>query len=362
MASRALHRLTTLAILGTAAPLACFTPAPDTSSSASASDDDEDNDPAEESSGGEDDGSSGAAAEDSSTTGPLPSSTSSTSATTTSTTSGANTSTSGPDDSTTSTSGDTTTSDDTVTDPSADTTVGSLGCSGTELLCDDFEGYAAGSVPSGGPWHPLDASCEFQLSQFSMEVSTEQANGGNQALKINNKHFAQCRLSGQFDVHDEFWLRAYLYWDPTLDTTDRETLAIDMTPGLRTSDDPAVRFGYRSKAPCTEYAGPQVTIIGIGGGEATGCGSRELPRGQWYCFEAHVTQTGPIEVRTYIDGEAITYQSTGRPLEESVKTSTDVTERIDHVRLGLFSTGEAQGYVFVDDLAIATSRLGCAGG
>jgi hypothetical protein len=201
----------------------------------------------------------------------------------------------------------------------------------------------------------------FQASQFSMGVSTERAFGGSKALKVTNKHFAECRLSGQFTPADEFWVRAYMYWEPEVDLTDRETLVMDMTPGHRTTDDPAVRFGYRSKAPCTEYAGPQVTIIGLAGGESTGCASRPLPQGEWYCFEAHIQQSDLLVVRTYINDEAMTYQSIGKEQTDSVSSMGAVTEKIDHVRLGLFSTGEAQGNVFVDDVAVASSRLGCPG-
>jgi hypothetical protein len=236
---------------------------------------------------------------------------------------------------------------------------GMLGCSGSEFLCDDFENVDEGSVP-GGSWDPLDESCQFQVEQFNMGVSQERANSGSRSLKITNKHFAQCRLSGSFGQHDEFWVRAYMYWEPDLDTSNRETLAMDLTPGRIAADDPAVRFGYRSKAPCEEYAGPQITIIGLAGGEATGCGARELPRGEWYCFEAHVTQTDSLVAKTYINGEAISYQSTGKEQTDSVATESAITQQVDHLRLGLFSTGEAQGVVYVDDVAVAAERLGCS--
>jgi hypothetical protein len=237
---------------------------------------------------------------------------------------------------------------------------GGLGCSGSELLCEDFEGVADGEVPTGGAWKPLDASCEFQASQFNMGASTTEANSGTKSLKVTNKHFAQCRLSAQFTAVDDFWLRAYSFWETGLDISNRETLDIDLTPGFRTADDPAVRFGYRSKSPCEQYAGPQVTIIGLAGGEATGCGSREMPKGEWFCFEAHVQQASVLTVSTYLNGEAITYQSTGKPMSASIATEGAISQKIDHVRLGIFSTGEAQGSVYIDDVAISATRIGCA--
>jgi hypothetical protein len=120
-----------------------------------------------------------------------------------------------------------------------------------------------------------------------------------------------------------------------------------------------VRFGYRSKAPCEEYAGPQVTIIGLAGGEATGCGSRPMPQGEWFCFEAHVTQSSNLVVQTFVNNVAVSYQSTGKPLTETIQTETAITEKIDHIRLGIFSTGEAQGSIYLDDVAVSATRLGC---
>jgi hypothetical protein len=238
--------------------------------------------------------------------------------------------------------------------------VGGLGCSGTELLCEDFEDVADGEVPTGDPWKPLDSSCEFQASSFTMGVTGTLANGGAKSLKVTNKHFAQCRLSAQFQPVDEFWVRAYSYWETELDISNRETLDIDLTPGFRTADDPAVRFGYRSKSPCEEFAGPQVTIIGLAGGEATGCGSREMPKGEWFCFEAHVQQSSVLTVSSYVDGQAISYQSTGKPMTPSISTEGAISQKIDHIRLGIFSTGEARGSIYLDDVAVSATRIGCA--
>lgn len=234
-----------------------------------------------------------------------------------------------------------------------------VACTGSELLCEDFEDTADGMVPAGAPWQPLDMSCMYQTGSFTMGVTSTMANEGSKSLKVTNKHFAQCRLSGSFQAVDEFWVRAYSYWETGLDITNRETLDIDLTPGFRTADDPAVRFGYRSKAPCEQYAGPQITIIGLAGGEATGCGSREMPKGQWFCFEAHVVQTSNLVVSTFVNGEALMYQSTGKPATPTIQTETAISQRIDHIRLGIFSTGEAQGSVYLDDIAVSTTRLGC---
>jgi hypothetical protein len=135
-----------------------------------------------------------------------------------------------------------------------------------------------------------------------------------------------------------------------------------LAPGSNlTADDPAVRFGSRTKEPCTAHGGAQVTVIGLGNGESTGCdGNHPLPQDSWYCFEAHITQSGTTLVaETYINGEAMSYQSSGMTAAPNV-TSEGISAKVDHLRLGIFSTDSGlTGDVYVDDIAVSTARVGC---
>ncbi len=127
-------------------------------------------------------------------------------------------------------------------------------------------------------------------------------------------------------------------------------------------DDPAVRFGSRSKDPCKGSPGPQITIIGMGGGEQSGCSANEPAKGQWHCFEALVRQPNKVSVQTYIDGRALTYQSSGKPVSMSIETTDAISQKVNHLRLGFFthnSTGA--GNVFIDDVVVARERVGCGG-
>jgi hypothetical protein len=236
---------------------------------------------------------------------------------------------------------------------------GSVACTGSELLCEDFEDVAVGSIPSGGPWVARDGSCSS--GNFSMGVTGELSHLGNQALKVTNHSWAQCRLAGNFGTVDDFWVRAFIYWEESVDFADKEILALDLLPqsGLG-KDDPAIRFGSRSKDPCIATPGPQITIIGLSGGEQTGCSSSEPPKGQWHCFEAHVTQSSAVSVKTYINDVGLSYQSSGKPVTETIDTPSAPAEKINHIRLGFFthnSTG--MGNVYLDDVAVSTTRLGC---
>ncbi len=251
----------------------------------------------------------------------------------------------------------------TTTGDTSTTTGGSaLGpCDGADLFCDDFETAAAGSLPMGAQWLGIDdAACAS--GNFDLGVSADKAYSGSQSLKITNASWAQCRIAANFGDADEFWVRANLYWENDVDFSNKEVLAIDLAPATNlTADDPAIRFGSRTKEPCTQNGGAQITIIGLGSGESTGCdGNHPLPQASWYCFEAHVNQGGgSVSVKSYINGEALTYSSTGKEPTESID-STGVTARVNHVRLGMFSTtSNLTGTVYVDDIAVSSARVGC---
>lgn len=236
-----------------------------------------------------------------------------------------------------------------------------IGCEGADLFCEDFESVAAGTIPSGGGYIARDASCGSQ--GFGMEVSGDKPRlTSTQALKVTDHAYASCRLATSFTESDDFWLRAFIYWEEGVDFTNKEILAIELIPASGVNkDDPSMRFGNRSKEPCTMTPGPQVTMIGLGGGEVTGCdGAVPTPKGEWFCFEAHVRQSGNLLANTYINGVANEYESVGKPKVDTVDLGGAVAEKINHVRMGMFthdSTGK--GNVYIDDVAISTTRLGC---
>jgi len=235
-----------------------------------------------------------------------------------------------------------------------------VGCTGSELFCEDFEDMEVDAVP-GTPWLPLAEYCA-NSTDFSTGVTSELFHGGGKAFKATNDRPPNCRLSAPFPETDDFWLRVFIYWEPSVSFDAKEILAIDLHPssGLNT-DDPAVRFGTRSKEPCTASAGPQITLIGFAGGERTGCNGTVIePKDDWYCFEAHVTQTSNLTVKTYIENAGFTYESSGKAPTETIATDSAPTGKVNHVRIGFFThDGTGSGAVYLDDLAIATTRLGC---
>jgi hypothetical protein len=236
-----------------------------------------------------------------------------------------------------------------------------VGCTGTELFCEDFEDTPDGEV-MGAPWLPKGESCQY-ASSFTSGVTSEKAFSGSKSFKATNHSYPECRMSAPFPDADDFWVRAYIFWEQGIDMTNKEILALDLHgPSGIKKDDPAIRFGTRTKDPCTASAGPQITLIGLAGGEQTGCnGTVEEKQGEWICFEAHVTQTSNVSVKTYINGTAFTYESSGKAPTETIETPSAPAEKINHVRIGFFThNSSGMGNVYVDDLAISTTRLGCA--
>lgn len=233
-----------------------------------------------------------------------------------------------------------------------------MGCSAADIFCEDFESVAEGQLPDG--WSERESYCEMQ--GMLMGVATDQPRGSStKALKITNSSPGNCRIAREIGTVDDFWVRAYVYWGSSVDFSTKEVLAIDLIPSSALGkDDPAIRFGSRTKEPCTATPGSQVTLIGFGE-EVTGCGgANPLPQGKWYCIEAHVQQSGDLSVETFIDGADLTYSSKGKPDVDVVSLGAAPSEKVNHVRLGVFSTPETvMGDVWVDDIAVSTTRIGC---
>ena len=247
--------------------------------------------------------------------------------------------------------------------PEAAPSDGTTPCQDADLFCEDFESIALGNVPTGAGWVPLDSSCASQKFYTGVSELPESLGSSQRALNARDHAYASCRLTTEVPESDEFWIRSHIYWDENIDFSNKESLSIEMMPAEGVAkDDPSLRFGVRSKEPCTASAGPQITMIGLGGGEVTGCdGDVAMPKGQWVCFEAHVQQGANLVVESFIDGQALSYESVGKDAVEALDLGNIVSAKINHLRLGYFThNSSGKGDVWIDEFAMATSRLGCS--
>jgi hypothetical protein len=91
--------------------------------------------------------------------------------------------------------------------------------------------------------------------------------------------------------------------------------------------------------------------------------SQNLPAGTWQCLEYHLGTDGSIE--TWLNGDAIAGLTVGPGVSNANAngwTRSKFVPKISGVYFGWESYGSATNTFWYDDIAIASSRIGCSGG
>jgi hypothetical protein len=91
--------------------------------------------------------------------------------------------------------------------------------------------------------------------------------------------------------------------------------------------------------------------------------SQNLPAGTWQCLEYHLGTDGSIE--TWLNGAAIAGLTVGPGVSNANAngwTRSKFVPKISGVYFGWESYGGATNTFWYDDIAIASSRIGCSGG
>ena len=91
--------------------------------------------------------------------------------------------------------------------------------------------------------------------------------------------------------------------------------------------------------------------------------SQNLPAGTWQCLEYHLGTDGTIE--TWLNGAAIAGLTVGPGVTNANAngwTRSKFVPKISGVYFGWESYGSATNTFWYDDIAIASSRIGCSGG
>jgi hypothetical protein len=91
--------------------------------------------------------------------------------------------------------------------------------------------------------------------------------------------------------------------------------------------------------------------------------SADLPAGTWQCLEYHLGTDGTIE--TWLNGAAIPGLTVGPGVSNANAngwTRSKFVPKISGVYFGWESYGSAANTFWYDDIAIASSRIGCSGG
>jgi len=90
--------------------------------------------------------------------------------------------------------------------------------------------------------------------------------------------------------------------------------------------------------------------------------SQNLPAGTWQCLEYHLGTDGSIE--TWLNGAAIAGLTVGPGVSNANAngwTRSKFVPKISGVYFGWESYGSAANTFWYDDIAIASSRIGCSG-
>lgn len=245
---------------------------------------------------------------------------------------------------------------------------------GSQVFCDDFES----SNVNGAPDAPWTRNLEGAASVF---VTNERAASGTHSVRIDapSKAAAFLELAGPpfFPVaNDSFFGRARFFFESVPASEVHWTFLAGS--GLRADDQHRAEYRYGGQKPLLDSSGAflgsqlmanyETPDFYSGGGPGSDCWhhsqARPVPVGRWVCVEWQFD--GPNDaMRLWLDGEAaedLTVNATGQGCVHQPAGYTWTAPSFERVSLGW------QGYqpderrtVYVDDVALGTSRIGCDG-
>lgn len=230
-----------------------------------------------------------------------------------------------------------------TSEPSNDTepnAPGPVGCDQL-LLCEDFEGVAAGGSPDPAKWS-LVANYTYDIASSDLvKVSSEKKRSGNQALRVaaNGLAGAIAQVPAQ-----TFYLRAYMQVD-----------AAPLGPvlaGIGTDHNSELRFRIQQNSWATINIIPGDAVLPQAAREGNCPDCPAIKPNEWFCVEMFVDGAGKNaglwvnEVEVFNGSVSGDFPTIGNPTR---------------VRLGTMDLQGGSTGVWVDDVAIGTSRIGCDG-
>lgn len=229
------------------------------------------------------------------------------------------------------------TTDPANTDPGGP---GGAGCPGM-LLCDDFEGVPSGSSPDADIWS-LVAGYTPVAETPLVRVGSEQAHRGSQALRVE-----QDGLAGIYTAvaQRQFFLRAFL----RVDSAPLGPALIGI--GSDTQPESEVRFRIQQNAWATLNIVPGDAVLPQAARENNCPSCPAVPVNQWFCVEIALDAQAR-QATLWLDGTEVAKTSDG---------AGDFPEMPNPipVRLGTMSLQGGETGLWIDDVAISTTRIGC---
>ena len=238
-------------------------------------------------------------------------------------------------------------------DSAGGTTGAASGCSGRELLlCEDFEGTAVGSVPSGWTRHGDLAA-----------VSGDDAHGGARALRLGAAANSERRIYHDASLlGSAHWGRIYYKVEtPVPDAFVHSTMVSLTGKGPQNGNSDYRPIDTVKQAKDTPDVGGRHNFIFnvqiIGSSEfGTETSYDYTFDAKWHCAEYHI-QASNQSYELYLDGEKILgFEHSAGNYDDS-----DIPSSFDELRVGWINyQSAAPGFTaWIDDVAFDDMRIGC---
>jgi hypothetical protein len=241
-------------------------------------------------------------------------------------------------------------------------------CPANALFCDDFEDDAAGQFP-GAPWQNQTGS------GATVRVDGLQAFSGNQAAHVNappngayrRGYFSLGQQSGVFPAASrEMFGRAMMFLDATPNAVVHWTIIQAEGRAADGTHDAYYRYGGQQQGGAGLMANYETNM-----GVSTDCYSHSatrMPVQRWACVEWHF-DAQDNEMQLWLDGTELTdIRVVDRPtsagagcLGNDVGGEWLAPPAFTTLHLGWesYQTSSNDRNLWVDDVAIATERVGC---
>jgi hypothetical protein len=248
-------------------------------------------------------------------------------------------------------------------------------CAGLPV-CDDFESTALGQPPRASLWSLNPPGCNSQRG--SAVVDTTHAHSGTHSVKVVNDFGPNANPPSYCDhvffsnasafasnAPSQVYARFYVYLGNTIDPMNHVSFA---TMADSSNGGDTIRIGFASDVFVWNRTSDQAFLpeLDVGNGmiNTSQPGDLSPTSNTWFCFEFHVDEAaGTIE--TWVDGNAYPNVSeNGTPVTD-VSTywlKQNWKPRITSLGLGWESyvgTATDAQTLWIDDVAIAPSRIGC---
>lgn len=228
------------------------------------------------------------------------------------------------------------------------------GCAKADILCLTFDDLAAGSLPQMAPFQKYN--CAGQSTSTDLLVEDALGVGGSKVLTSKKSLNGGCNLMADLGDHAELWVTAHVKFSAGVPVgTVHELTPFELTKTA--TDDPGIRPGIRADNSCNSWPGAELNITG--GGERTGCTAFKFMTDQWYCLEVQVKNlAASVEGHLFIDSIEPGYHIHQDAVTSVVNADWTGARML---RLGARSySASVDAPIYVDNLAVSTTRLGCS--